>query len=109
MTPQALTAGEISANIPILLSTQQSSERQMKAYQPAPKHVSERLQIAIICGESFVLQWAEENSDAVHMSKVSPLEVLERNGRQYLRAQNDEHVDVMIRLDLIRNLPTPSK
>lgn len=81
----------------------------MKPYQAVPQHVLERLEIAIACAETFIVHWAEESSDEAHMSKVTPLEVIDREGRLYLKARTDERETVRIRLDLIRNLPTPTK
>ncbi len=81
----------------------------MKPYQAQPQHVLERLEIAILCAETFVLHWADECGDGAHMSKVRPLAVIDRDGRLYLKAETDEQETVSIRLDLIRNLPTPTK
>ena len=81
----------------------------MKPYTPVPAHVEERLAIAILCGEKFRLQWAAEDSDQAFLGQVQPLEVIERDQQRYLRATNDAGEELLIRLDLIRNLPTPVK
>jgi len=81
----------------------------MKPYTPVPAHVEERLEIAIICGETFNLHWAEADSDRAFMGKVQPLEILDRDGMRYLRARDEQAGEQLIRLDLIRNLPTPVK
>jgi hypothetical protein len=81
----------------------------MKPYTPVPTHVEERLEIAIICGETFHLQWATEDSNQAFLGRIQPLEIIERERRRYLRARNDTGEELQIRLDLIRNLPTPVK
>jgi len=81
----------------------------MKPYTPVPAHVEERLEIAILCGEKFNLQWASEDSDQAFLGRVQPLEIVERAGRRYLRATGEDGARLEIRLDLIRNLPTPVK
>ena len=81
----------------------------MKPYTPVPDHVVERLEIAILCGEKMSLQWADEATDRAYLSKVEPKELLDNEERAYLRAVTEEGEEVTIRLDLIRNLPTPVK
>jgi hypothetical protein len=81
----------------------------MKPYTPVPAHVEERLEIAILCGEKFNLQWASEDSDQAFLGRVQPLEIVERAGRRYLHATGEDGARLEIRLDLIRNLPTPVK
>jgi hypothetical protein len=81
----------------------------MKPYQPVARHVEERLEIAILTGEVLNLHWAEEEGDAAFMAKVIPLEVHEEEGKRWLRARADTGDEIEIRLDLIRNLPTPVK
>lgn len=81
----------------------------MKPYQPVPAHVEERLQIAIICAEKFNLQWVNEDDDRAFLARVAPQEIIEREGRRYLIALNEAGEPVEMRLDLIRNLPTPVK
>lgn len=81
----------------------------MKPYTPVPSHVVERLEIAILTGERLDLHWADEHSQRAYASRILPQEVLDIEGRQYLQAVNDEGQDVLLRLDLIRNLPTPVK
>jgi hypothetical protein len=81
----------------------------MKPYSDVPRHVTERLEIAILTGETLALNWADEHSDQAWMGRVTPLEVIELEGRRYLKANNEQGETVTIRLDLIRNLPTPVK
>ncbi|AOV18118.1 hypothetical protein BJI67_14540 [Acidihalobacter aeolianus] len=82
----------------------------MKPSQPVPGHVRERLEIAVLTGEILSLNWADEASDAAYLGRVRPLEVIaDDDGPGYLRALDDSGVEVRIRLDLIRNLPTPVK
>lgn len=81
----------------------------MKPYQPVPRHIHERLQIAILTGERLRLNWADEHVSRAYMGTVEPRELVEREGRGYLLALDEERSEVLIRLDLIRNLPTPVK
>lgn len=81
----------------------------MKPYQHVAPHVRERLEIAVLTGERLALQWADEDSDRAYMGRIEPREVVEEEERAYLLAINDEGDPVRIRLDLIRNLPTPVK
>lgn len=81
----------------------------MKPYVPVEPHVIERIEIAILTTERLDLHWADENTQQAYMSRVDPLEVIDVEGRHYLRARNDEGAEIRIRLDLIRNLPTPVK
>ena len=81
----------------------------MKTYEDIPRHVTERLEIAILTGETLALNWADEHSDHAWMGRVRPLEVIQRDGRLYLEADNEQDERTSIRLDLIRNLPTPVK
>jgi predicted DNA-binding transcriptional regulator YafY len=81
----------------------------MKTYQDIPRHVTERLEIAILTGETLALNWADEDTDQAWMGRVRPLEVIQHDGRLYLEADNEQGERIRIRLDLIRNLPTPVK
>ncbi len=81
----------------------------MKPYTPVPDHVMERLEIAILCGEKMNLQWADEATHRAYASKVQAKELFDNEGRAYLRAITEEGEEVTVRLDLIRNLPTPVK
>ncbi|WP_019623980.1 hypothetical protein [Thioalkalivibrio thiocyanoxidans] len=77
--------------------------------EPAlPKHVIERLEIAILTGETLQLNWAEPDSSQAWWGKVTPREVREADGYHWLDGECEGR-DVRIRLDLIRNLPTPVK
>jgi len=78
-------------------------------YQPVAPHVRERLAIAILCNESMDLYWQDEESLDAYVGRVYPEELVERDGVDYLCARNEEGEPVQIRLDLIRNLPTPMK
>ena len=82
----------------------------MKPYQQVAPHVRERLEIAVLTGERLSLQWADEDSDRAYMGRVQAREVVEEDdGRTYLDAVDDDGSQVHIRIDLIRNLPTPVK
>ncbi|OBS08159.1 hypothetical protein [Acidihalobacter prosperus] len=83
----------------------------MKPPQPVPGHVRERLEIAALTGEVLNLHWADESSDAAFLGRIRPLEVLpdDAGGPGYLRALDEQGETLRIRLDLIRNLPTPVK
>lgn len=82
----------------------------MKLPQPVPGHVRERLEIAVLTGETLNLHWADEASNAAYLGRIRPLEVInDPAGPGYLRACDEQGTEVRIRLDLIRNLPTPVK
>ena len=82
----------------------------MKPYQQVDPHVRERLEIAVLTGERLNLQWADEDSDRTYVGRVQAREVVEEDdGRTYLDATDDNGDAVRIRIDLIRNLPTPVK
>ncbi|MEJ2059426.1 MAG: hypothetical protein P8Y64_02910 [Gammaproteobacteria bacterium] len=81
----------------------------MKPYTPVAPHVRERLEIAILTGELLDLHWVEEDSDHAWMARLRPTGIDEKDGAQYLEALNDQGETQRIRLDLIRNLPTPVK
>ena len=67
------------------------------------------MQIAILTGERLHLHWADEGSNSAYLGHIEPKELITREGREYLLALDEEHSEVLIRLDLIRNLPTPVK
>ncbi|WP_018141350.1 hypothetical protein [Thioalkalivibrio sp. ALJ7] len=73
-----------------------------------PKHVTERLEIAILTGETLQLNWAEPDSSQAWWGKVKPREVREADGYAWLDGECEGR-PVQIRLDCIRNLPTPVK
>jgi len=73
-----------------------------------PRHVRERLEIAILTGETLQLNWAEPDSGRAWMGRVSPQALREADGHQWLDGECEGQA-VQIRLDLIRNLPTPVK
>ncbi|WP_018949285.1 hypothetical protein [Thioalkalivibrio sp. ALMg11] len=73
-----------------------------------PRHVAERLEIAILTGETLQLNWVEPNSSQAWWGKVAPREVREADGCHWLDGECEGRT-VQIRLDLIRNLPTPVK
>ncbi|MEJ2654756.1 MAG: hypothetical protein P8Z69_05515 [Acidihalobacter sp.] len=82
----------------------------MKPYQQVAPHVRERLEIAVLTGERLSLQWADEDSDRAYMGRIQPREVVENgDGRTYLDAIDEDGAKIRIRVDLIRNLPTPVK
>ncbi|MEJ2480573.1 MAG: hypothetical protein P8Y78_10445 [Acidihalobacter sp.] len=82
----------------------------MKPYRQLAPHVRERLEIAVLTGERLSLQWADEESDRAYMGRVQAREVVEEdNGCTYLDAIGEDGTPVRIRVDLIRNMPTPVK
>ena len=78
-------------------------------YQPVPRFYLERLTIAALCNEAMTLHWHDEISQLNYMARVWPLEVVEQQQAEYLLARNESGEIVTIRLDLIRNFPTPTK
>lgn len=81
----------------------------MKPYQQVAPQVRERLEIAVLTGERLDLQWADEASERAYMGRVQAREVLDEDNGSYLVALDDSGASVRIRIDLIRNLPTPVK
>lgn len=82
----------------------------MKPYQQVAPHLRERLEIAVLTGERLSLQWADEDSDRAYVGRVQAREVVEQDdGRTYLEAVDEHGGPVRIRVDLIRNMPTPVK
>ncbi|WP_018873623.1 hypothetical protein [Thioalkalivibrio sp. ALJ16] len=73
-----------------------------------PKHVTERLEIAILTGETLQLNWAEPDSNQAWWGKVVPQALREADGYAWLDGECEGR-SVQIRLDRIRNLPTPVK
>lgn len=73
-----------------------------------PGPVFERLQIAILTGETLQLHWAEPLSRQAWWGRVTPHEVRAAAGYHWLDG-DCEGQPVQIRVDLIRNLPTPVK
>ena len=80
-----------------------------KPYSPVPGFYHERFTIAIMCNESMNLHWQDEYSDMAYMGQLYPQELLEENGADYVLARNDRNELIKIRLDLIRNMPSPMK
>lgn len=78
-------------------------------YQPVPSHVRERLTIAALCGEQLDLYWQDEQSMDAFVGRVHADGVVEEDGMEYLVGRNERGETVRIRLDLIRNMPTPVK
>ena len=78
-------------------------------YQPVPRFYIERITIATLCNESMDLHWHDPVSQQSYMMRVWPLDVIEENGAEWLMAHNETDEVVRIRLDLIRNFPTPVK
>lgn len=81
----------------------------VKPYTPAPGFYHERFTIAIMCNESMNLHWQDEHTDMSYMGRLYPQELIEENGADYVVAKNDRNELVKIRLDLIRNMPSPMK
>ena len=80
-----------------------------KPYTPIAKHLLERLTISCFTGEPLPLYWANIDNDEAFNCKVKPIELIEEDNMHYLLAETEEGTSVKIRVDLIRNLPTPVK
>ncbi|TCV84683.1 hypothetical protein [Sulfurirhabdus autotrophica] len=78
-------------------------------YIPVPHFIHERFTIAIMCNESMNLHWQDEQSGMSYMGNVFPQDLLEEKGADYVLVKNQDGKMVKIRLDLIRNMPTPVK
>ena len=78
-------------------------------YQPVPRFYLERITIAALCNEFMDLHWHDISDNMNYMERVWPLEVTTENGAEYLQARTGSGEPVSIRLDLIRNFPTPMK
>jgi len=80
-----------------------------KPYTPVPRFYHERFTIAIMTGESVPLHWRDEVGNDAYVAKVFPREIVEEGGMDYLLGADDEGQSVRIRMDLIENMPAPSK
>ena len=78
-------------------------------YQPVPHFYLERITIAALCNEFMDLHWHDPVSDMNYMERIWPLEVIIEEAAEYLQARTVAGEAVKIRLDLIRNFPTPMK
>lgn len=78
-------------------------------YQVVPRFYIERITIAALCNETMNLHWQDEQTGMNYMVTVWPLEIIEQNMAEYLLARNQDGEILHIRLDLIRNFPTPVK
>lgn len=78
-------------------------------YQPVPRFYLERITIAALCSEFMDLHWHDVTDNMNYMARVWPLEVTTENGAEYLQARLAAGEAVKIRLDMIRNFPTPMK
>jgi hypothetical protein len=78
-------------------------------YQAVPRFYLERITIAALCNEFMDLHWHDAASNMNYMERVWPLEVTTENGAEYLQARTAAGEPVTIRLDMIRNFPTPMK
>ena len=81
--------------------------------EETPRHILERLEIAILTGETLQLHWAgpDDGPDAgrAWMGRVTPREVTaDDRGHHWLEGTCEDET-VRIRLDRIRNMPTPVK
>ncbi len=81
----------------------------IKPYKPVPGFYHERFTIAIMCNENMTLQWEDPEQDMVYQALVYPRAIEEREGMDYLDAMTADGERVVIRLDLIRNMPAPVK
>lgn len=78
-------------------------------YQPVPRFYLERITIAALCNEFMDLHWYDPGSNLNYMERVWPLAVIIEETAEYLQARTAAGEAVKIRLDLIRNFPTPMK
>lgn len=78
-------------------------------YQRPPSFIFERMNIAIMCGETMQLHWQDEKSQLSFLESVQPRELREENGVDYLIVEGPQGHMHSIRLDLIQNLPRPVK
>ncbi|WP_308388009.1 hypothetical protein [Acidithiobacillus sp. AMEEHan] len=75
-----------------------------------PRQVAERLEIAILTSEQMRLHWIDEHDQTHYMTIVLPLAIEEREAADYLRCKVlEDDAEVLVRIDLIQNLPTPTK
>ena len=79
------------------------------SYQPVPRFYLERITIAALCNEFMDLHWHDPVSDMNYMERIWPLEVIIEEAAEYLQARTAAGEAVKIRLDMIRNFPTPMK
>ncbi|MCE5360593.1 MAG: hypothetical protein JJ714_06335 [Acidithiobacillus sp.] len=80
----------------------------MSAHTPRP--IAERLEIAILTSERMRLHWIDEKDQTHYMTVVLPLAVEEAKDADYLRCRVlEDDVEILVRIDLIQNLPTPTK
>lgn len=78
-------------------------------YLPVPRFYNERITIAILCGESMDLHWHDLASGQSYLARVWPQEIVEAGGAEWLHAHDETGAPLEIRLDMIRNFPTPVK
>ena len=78
-------------------------------YQTVPRFYLERLTIAALCNEAMDLHWHDDTTQLSYMARIWPLEVVEQDQAEYLLARNESGESLKIRLDMIRNFPTPVK
>lgn len=80
-----------------------------KPLRPVAKALLERLEIAIVCGETLPLRWADAYVLRQYAAKVQPL-VLEREPRPRLLVRDlADGQEYWLRVDLIEDFPTPDK
>lgn len=80
-----------------------------KPYTPVSNAMKERLLMAIAFAETMPLQWAEENANQAFFQTVKPIELINKAEKDYLLVETETGEQYTIRLDLIRNFPTPMK
>ncbi|MEJ2508559.1 MAG: hypothetical protein P8009_03595 [Gammaproteobacteria bacterium] len=80
-----------------------------KPYTPVPRFYHERLTIAMMCNESLPLHWEDADSGMSYYVTVYPNDIVTEDEMDFLLATTNEGEDVKIRLDMIRNMPTPTK
>lgn len=75
-----------------------------------PPHIAERLQIAILTSEQMRLHWEDPDSGMHYYERVLPLALESSAGGDRLRCLLlDEDREIFVRVDRVRNLPTPVK
>lgn len=78
-------------------------------YQPVPRFYIERITIASLCAEPMDLHWHDFASGQSYLARVWPQTIVQADGAEWLQARDAAGEPVSIRLDMIRNFPTPVK
>ncbi len=84
-------------------------EKAEKSLKPVAKALLERLEIAIVCGETLPLRWADAQVLRQYAAKVQPL-ALERQPLPRLLVRDlADGQEYWLRVDLLEDFPTPDK